>query len=225
MATAEQTACIRVAVVAADPVLRRSCIDLFDTSPDCYLVALMYTVDDAVAGLPPLAPDVVVIDGARNGSADGNDAAEFMRGAVAASIVVLAPCPSGDSSPGIVSRSPDEILEAVRSCGKSRAVVRSQRSGNELAAAYDKLTLREREVLEMLVRSYSYKDIAKRLAVSISTVGTHVHHIYEKLQLTTRREIIEFFDCRRNLSLESPADRPCWSAVPEAFPESATRAT
>jgi DNA-binding NarL/FixJ family response regulator len=52
------------------------------------------------------------------------------------------------------------------------------------------LAPRERQVLELLVEGYSYKEAAARLGVSIGTVGTYVNRIYEKLHVSSRREIV-----------------------------------
>jgi DNA-binding NarL/FixJ family response regulator len=46
-------------------------------------------------------------------------------------------------------------------------------------------------VLELLVKGYSYKDVAKELSVSTTTVGTYVQRIYEKLHVSSRREIVD----------------------------------
>ena len=48
------------------------------------------------------------------------------------------------------------------------------------------LTAREAEVLGLLVRGRSNKQIASQLSISARTVGTHVEHIYAKIDVTTR---------------------------------------
>jgi DNA-binding NarL/FixJ family response regulator len=53
------------------------------------------------------------------------------------------------------------------------------------------LAPREQQVLELIVKGYSYKEVAKQLAISTSTVGTYVQRIYEKLHVSSRREIME----------------------------------
>lgn len=52
------------------------------------------------------------------------------------------------------------------------------------------LTKREKEILYMLVNGYSYKLIASELFITVHTVKTHISHIYEKLQVQTRTELI-----------------------------------
>lgn len=55
--------------------------------------------------------------------------------------------------------------------------------------AYD-LTIKEREVLQRLVEGDSYKLIAHHCQISISTVQTHIMHIYEKLHVNSKGEAI-----------------------------------
>jgi two-component system, NarL family, nitrate/nitrite response regulator NarL len=50
------------------------------------------------------------------------------------------------------------------------------------------LTRREAEVLELVGRGFSNKEIAKELCLSVATVKHHVHHILEKLGLSRRAE-------------------------------------
>lgn len=55
----------------------------------------------------------------------------------------------------------------------------------------DTLTPRKQQVLERLVKGYSYKVVSVELCISTSTVGTSVQRIYEKLRVSSRREIME----------------------------------
>jgi DNA-binding NarL/FixJ family response regulator len=61
----------------------------------------------------------------------------------------------------------------------------------------DQLTPREREVLRLLARGYTYKEIARRLEVSIKTVETHVSSVLRKLQLSSRHELTRWATDRR----------------------------
>ena len=53
----------------------------------------------------------------------------------------------------------------------------------------DQLTTREREVLRLIARGYTYKEIARELTISIRTVETHVSSVLRKLQLSTRHQL------------------------------------
>lgn len=53
----------------------------------------------------------------------------------------------------------------------------------------DQLTPREQEVLRLLARGYAYKEIARRLTISIKTVESHASAVLRKLQLSNRNEL------------------------------------
>ena len=53
----------------------------------------------------------------------------------------------------------------------------------------DQLTSRERQVLRLIARGYSYKDIAKELTISSKTVESHVSSVLRKLQLSSRYQL------------------------------------
>jgi DNA-binding NarL/FixJ family response regulator len=53
----------------------------------------------------------------------------------------------------------------------------------------DQLTGREREVLRLIARGYTYKEIARELTISIKTVESHVSSVLHKLQLSTRHQL------------------------------------
>jgi DNA-binding NarL/FixJ family response regulator len=62
------------------------------------------------------------------------------------------------------------------------------------------LTSREREVLLLMDSGFSNKGIATRLYIEVCTVKNHVHHILDKLQVSTRAQAV------MKLSRKAPAD-------------------
>ncbi|HEX3870578.1 MAG TPA: response regulator transcription factor [Pirellulales bacterium] len=94
---------------------------------------------------------------------------------------------------------PYELFEAIRqvSGGESpvsfsvaRKLVRHLQTLHQARDAIDELTSREREVLSLLAKGYYYKEIAERLAVSVSTVRAHLHAVYRKLHVQSRTEAV-----------------------------------
>jgi DNA-binding NarL/FixJ family response regulator len=90
-----------------------------------------------------------------------------------------------------------QLWQGVRSCSPEvtahlftrlqmaeQAAVRSMFS--DLA---EPLTRREREVLDLIAKGYSNKEIAAELVIALHTVKHHVHHILEKLKLQHRNEV------------------------------------
>jgi len=63
----------------------------------------------------------------------------------------------------------------------------------------DQLTQRERQVLRLIARGYSYKDIAKELTISTKTVESHVSSVLRKLQLSSRYQL-SHWATERNLN-------------------------
>lgn len=53
-----------------------------------------------------------------------------------------------------------------------------------------KLSQREREVLELASRGYAFKEVADALSISLTTVGTHIRRIYEKLHVHSRAQAV-----------------------------------
>ena len=98
---------------------------------------------------------------------------------------------------------PAELADAIRRVHGGDAVFSPRLAGfvldafaGEPAAAaamsdpeLDKLTARERDVLRLIARGYTYKEIARRLGISVKTVETHVSAVLRKLQLSTRHEL------------------------------------
>jgi DNA-binding NarL/FixJ family response regulator len=61
----------------------------------------------------------------------------------------------------------------------------------------DQLSPREREVLRLIARGYTYKEVARELAISVKTVETHVSAVLRKLQLSTRHQLTRWAAERR----------------------------
>jgi DNA-binding NarL/FixJ family response regulator len=78
---------------------------------------------------------------------------------------------------------PGELVAAV--LGADRVMASTD-------APDDELSVREREVLELIGRGLRNREIAERLVVSEATVKTHVRHVLEKLRLRNRAEAAAF---------------------------------
>ncbi len=57
-------------------------------------------------------------------------------------------------------------------------------------ALFNTLSVREKELLNLISRGYSNKDIAKALFISEKTVKTHLYNIYKKLGVNTRAKVV-----------------------------------
>ncbi len=61
----------------------------------------------------------------------------------------------------------------------------------------DRLSAREQEVMRLIARGYTYKEVAAELFISIKTVETHVSSVLRKLQLSNRTELTRWAADRR----------------------------
>ena len=82
--------------------------------------------------------------------------------------------------------SQQEVIEALR------FLVRVREVNREAQLASDKLTPREREVLQALAEGWSDKEIARRLHVGVGTVHSHVTNILSKLEVSSRLQALVF---------------------------------
>ncbi|MGQ0666116.1 MAG: response regulator transcription factor, partial [Nitrospiraceae bacterium] len=97
-----------------------------------------------------------------------------------------------------------ELLRVVRAAGRGEHVllpfapdrlahsplVAVGQAWGEEKALLPKLTDREREILACAAAGRSNKEIADQLCVSIDTVKTHLHHVYQKLSVHGRVEAV-----------------------------------
>jgi DNA-binding NarL/FixJ family response regulator len=94
-----------------------------------------------------------------------------------------------------------ELLDAIARVASGDAVFSPRLAGFVLdafagtvpvAAAdpeLDLLTDREREVMRLIARGYSYREVAEELFISVKTVETHMGSVLRKLQLSSRHEL------------------------------------
>jgi DNA-binding NarL/FixJ family response regulator len=61
----------------------------------------------------------------------------------------------------------------------------------------DQLSPREQQVLRLIARGYTYKEVARDLTISAKTVESHVSSVLRKLQLSTRHELTKWATDRR----------------------------
>ncbi len=105
-----------------------------------------------------------------------------------------------------------ELVEAIRRVAGGDAVFSPRLAGFVLDAfsampaggaapsvdtELDQLSSREREVLRLIARGYTYKEVARELSISVKTVETHVSAVLRKLQLSTRHQLTYWATERR----------------------------
>ena len=86
-------------------------------------------------------------------------------------------------TPAMAARVMAEFRRTARLTGGSPASDKAE--ANE---AFDELTTREQEVLDLIAQGLSDKEIAAALSISLYTVKSHVRNILAKLHVNNRRE-------------------------------------
>ena len=217
-----QVGTIQVAVVEDDARLRRTFVDVLESSPEFRCVGAFATGAEAVDGIPKLAPDVVIMD-VNLPDTTGVECVKTLAPQLPATQILMVTVyqdpdttfqalAAGAHGYLVKPVLPERLLEAIREIRAggvpmsrtiARKVIETFRSREDAEAAgtsaarspvaspdEESLTSREQQVLELLVEGFSYKEIAQRLGISTSTVGTYVQRIYEKLHVSSRREIM-----------------------------------
>jgi DNA-binding NarL/FixJ family response regulator len=165
-------------------------------------------VPSAIALIAELRPDVVLLDvhlpgggGTAVLEALPDTSARFLALSVSdAADDVIAVIRAGARGYVTKAISGAELADAIERVAASDAVFSPRLAGFVLDAVakappeapdpeLDQLTAREREVLRLLARGYSYKELSARLSISVKTVESHASAVLRKLQLSNRREL------------------------------------
>jgi DNA-binding NarL/FixJ family response regulator len=205
----------RVLIADDDDLMRAGLVELLSGEPGIEIVGEASTGRQAVERARRLGPDVVLMD-VRMPDLDGIEAtAELARAAPDTKVLILTTFEQDDyvfgalragASGFLLKRTrPEELIAAMHTIASgdsllSPSVTRlvvdrmAQQPLPELAAVtkLDELTRREREVLELVARGLSNREIATELFVEESTVRTHVKRIQMKLDLRDRVQIVIF---------------------------------
>ena len=185
---------MRVIIADDHRLMREGTAALLDADPRIEVVGLASGGREAVELAARLQPDVALLDVAMP-DVGGVEACAAIRTRVP-SIRVLMLTVSEDAldvraalrvgAAGYLLKDmpPGELVEAV--LGTDTIVMASDE------APEDELSVREREVLELIGQGLRNREIAERLVVSEATVKTHVRHVLEKLRLRNRAEAAAF---------------------------------
>jgi len=182
------------------------------------LVGVASDIEDAIEDIKATQPDVVLIDVHIPGGGglavvkavhETHPEMKFLALSVSdAAEDVIAMIRAGARAYVTKSIHPEELAAAIRRVNDGDAVFSPRLAGFVLDAfaevvpaamdpELDQLTPREKEVLRQIARGYSYKQVARRLSISIKTVESHVSAVLRKLQLSSRYELTRWATDRR----------------------------
>ena len=204
----------KVTILIADdhPLLRQSLRNILDKQTDFQVVAEACDGEEAVRLANQLEPDVVIMDIGLP-KLDGLEATRQIK-AIHPNIVVLVLTVYGDDkhvlnilqagAAGYLTKSVfgEEVVQAIRGVVAGEVVLSPSVAQLLLrqAARYptkpvlleagEKLSTRELEVIKLVARGMSNKDIAMALGLSLRTVKGYLANIFSKLGVASRTEVV-----------------------------------
>ena len=173
---------------------------------DIEVVGEAADVQSAVSVISAQEPDVVLLDVHLPG---GNAQAVLQQSSVNSRFLALSVSDASQDVIGVVRLgargyvtkdiTSADLATAIRQVAAGEAVFSPRLAGFVLdaftgAAAktddeLDRLTARERDVMRLIARGYTYREAAEELFLSVKTVETHMSAVLRKLQLSNRREL------------------------------------
>lgn len=198
----------RIAIVEDNDTMRRTLVKFIGDAPGCKCVCVCASAEEALEKLPDAKPDVVLMDIHMPGQTGIACTSQLTVRLPKVQVIMLTvykdiqlifqALKAGACGYLLKRSSREEILDAiaeVRSGGApmtseiARLVVRSFK-GPASAPANEKenLSAREFEILGLIAKGLSNKEIGSHLNISPATVSRHLVHIYAKLHVRCRTE-------------------------------------
>ncbi len=200
---------IRVGIVEDNNMLRNSLVNLFNETEGMQCVVSQSNLRNIVSELGKEQPDIILMDiglpdisgieGVRTIRSNFPGIQVLMFTVFEDDEKIFEAIRSGASGYLLKKTSPQQIIEAIHelhqggapmSASIARKVIHSFQSPSSQSHKEYELTPREMEVLYSLVDGLSYKKIADKYSVSISTVQTHISNVYQKLHVHSKSQAV-----------------------------------
>ncbi|MEV7862493.1 response regulator transcription factor [Streptomyces hirsutus] len=201
--TDADTPTVSVLIVDDHPVVRDGLRGMFEAAPGFRVLGEAANGVEALERAAALDPDVVLMDLRMPGGSGVDAIRELARRGARAEVLVLTTYDTdSDTLPAIEAGATgyllkdaprEELFAAVRAAAEGRTVL-SPAVASRLVSAVRApaeplsapLSAREREVLALVARGTSNREIARELFISEATVKTHLTHLYAKLGVRDR---------------------------------------
>lgn len=203
---------IKIAIVEDDRTTREGLEMIINLAAGFRCVCTCTTAEDALSMLPKHMPEVVLMD-IQLPKMSGIECVAELKVLLPTVQVIMVTvyedpdrifCALRAGACGyLLKRSkPERVLRAIRDVQTGGVPMSSEIArkviayfqGQETAAAdVEKLSAREREVLDLVVRGLSNKEIVGRLNITIEGVRWHLRNIYHKLHVHSRMEVLVKF--------------------------------
>ncbi|PAE22542.1 DNA-binding response regulator [Bacillus sp. 7504-2] len=205
---------IKILLVDDHAVVRMGLKMLLDHHADMEVVGEASEGNEGIEKAHELKPNVVVMDLSMPHGKDGLSAtSELKKQIPEIAILILTmhddeeylfrAIQAGASGCILKSAPHEELIQAIKSVSNGDAYLHpsaTKRLMEEYLSSTREedgdlihlLSDREREVLTLIAKGYSNKEIGEKLAISVKTVETHKGNIMEKLHMKTRPELVAF---------------------------------
>jgi DNA-binding NarL/FixJ family response regulator len=200
---------IRVALVEDDDEIRANLAYRINSHPNFRLTGAFADAESALLELPQQKPDVVLMD-INLPVMDGVECVRRLKARMTATQFVMLTVYedsgrlfksliAGASGYLLKRTTPSRLLAAIREARQggspmtpqiARLVVQHFQDVAEPSAEIEKLTAREKEVLDQLSKGFRYKEIVDNLDISDGTLHSHIRNIYDKLHVHSRTEAV-----------------------------------
>jgi DNA-binding NarL/FixJ family response regulator len=200
---------VKVALVEDKPAVRDSWTKLINALPGFSLAISCASAEEALRVLPEANPDIVLMDIFLPRMSGIECTARLKELSPKAQILILTAVEDDElvfmalqagADGYLLKRTKPEDLRlamvdvlgggAPMTSEIARRVVESFRKARITNKSDVRLSAREEEVLILLAKGYSNKEIASQLSISTETVGSHLKHIYEKMHVRSRAEAV-----------------------------------
>ncbi|MDQ1909902.1 response regulator transcription factor [Paenibacillus sp. GD4] len=216
---------VKILLVDDHAVVRSGLKMLLDGKEDMQVLGEAADGDEAIQAVSVLRPDVVLMDLHMPQGKDGLTATAELKQLFPDVAVLILTMHDDDeylfrgihagASGYILKSAPhEELLSAIRSVAAGNAYLyptatkrlmgeyleKLKRGDN--TDTYEALSEREKEILGLIAKGYSNKEIAEQLIISVKTVESHKSNVMEKLGLKTRPELVKYALKKGLLSFE-----------------------
>jgi DNA-binding NarL/FixJ family response regulator len=200
---------VKVAIVEDNNTLRNSLANLCNSTPGMKCVAALDNLLNVVSELAKAEPDIVLMDiglpdisgieGVRTIKANFDNIQVLMFTVFEDDEKIFEAIRAGASGYLLKKTSPEEIVASILQLHEggapmsptiARKVIKAFQSEPISTLGEFQLTPREKDILYSLVDGLSYKKIADKYFVSISTIRTHICNIYQKLHVNSRSQAV-----------------------------------
>lgn len=200
---------IKVAIVEDETRFRQSLRRVIESKPDFSCVAEYATGAEALEKIPKNPADVVLMDLNLPDFSGAEVTAQLKAQLPDLSVVILTVYNDADhifkalraGAGGYLLKQATaaEILEAIAEAHRGGAPMTSEIARKVIAAFHEPrpapsptevLAPREKEILELVANGYANKEIADKLAITLSTVCWYLHEIYKKLHVQSRVQAV-----------------------------------